>query len=142
MTCSSGSPPTFPQQLYAQTAACPSYQSVPRCSLHMAERHCLQCFCSPNIRVLSSPPPPRCGWCINTLGLLDTQRRALHIIGPQYCLSSLSHRRNVALSYIFKLLCLSVTSPLHSVLPALDIANTLYILVTWSRTRHQQSLPY
>ena len=84
------------------------------------------------------------GASATTLGLLDTvQRRALHIIGPQYCLSSLSHRRNVAaLSYIFKLLRLPVTSPLHSVLPVLDTASTLDIPATRSRTRHQQSHPY
>ena len=84
------------------------------------------------------------GASATTLGLLDTvQRRALHIIGPQYCLSSISHRRNVAaLSYIFELLCLPVTSSLHSVLLALDTASTLDIPATRSRTRHQQSHPY
>ena len=84
------------------------------------------------------------GASATTLGLLDSvQRRALHVIGPQYCLSSLSHRRNVAaLSYIFKLLCLPVTSPLHSVLPILDTASTLDIPATRSRTRRQQLHPY
>ena len=84
------------------------------------------------------------GASATTLGLLDTlQRRALHIIRPQYCLSSLSHCRNVAaLSYIFKLLCLPVTSPLHFVRHALDTASTLDIPATRSRTRHQQSHPY
>ena len=47
-----------------------------------------------------------------------------------------------ALSYIFKLLCLPVISPLHSVLPALDTASTLDIPATRSRARHQQSHPY
>ena len=62
---------------------------------------------------------------------------------PRNCLSSLSHCRNVAaLSYIFKLLCLPVTSPLHSILTALDTASTLHIPATQSCTRHQQSHPY
>ena len=84
------------------------------------------------------------GASVTTLGLLDTvQRRALHIIGRQYCLSSPLHRRNVAALYcIFKLLCLSATSPLHSILPALVTGSTLDIPATWSRTRHQQSHPY
>ena len=84
------------------------------------------------------------GASATTLGLLDTwQRRALQTIGPEYCFSSLSHRRNVAaLSYIFKLLCLPVTFPLQSVLPALDTGSTLDIPATRSRTRHQQSHPY
>ena len=46
------------------------------------------------------------------------QRRALHCIGEHHLLPSLALRRQVyAFAYLYKLLCLPKTSPLHSLVP-------------------------
>ena len=107
-------------------------------ALHMAEQ---PAFVHP---ILEYSPLVWMGASATTLSPRDTaQCRGIHIFGPQYCLSSLSHCRNVAvLSCFFKLLCLPVPSPPHSVLLALDTVSILDIPATHAPTRHQQSRQY
>ena len=114
-------------------------ESVPRYSSSLHGR--TTGFCPPNIRV----QPTGVDGCI-----CNHSESAGHCampwnpyLWPPVLFVSLSHCRNVAvLSCFFKLLCLPVPSPPHSVLPALDTVSILDIPATHALTRHQQSRQY